>query len=177
MPLFLVVVAIFALRLVDVSMGTLRIVFLVQGRTRLAGATAFFESLVWTVAAILVLNNLDSPWKILAYAGGYAAGTMLGGMVEQKIGLGNRLVRIVSPVDSPQTYPRLHEEGYPVTVMNGEGRDGEVRISFTFVPRKEVPSVMAMVREVNPNAFVMVEDSTLANGSDNWHRAATALRK
>lgn len=177
MPLFFAVVSIFLLRLIDVSMGTLRIVFLVQGRRGLAGGTAFVESLVWTIAAILVLGNLDSPWKILGYAGGYAAGTMLGGFVEQKIGLGDRLVRIVSPIDSPQTYPRLHEEGYPVTVVNGEGRDGEVRISFSFVPRKEVAAVTAMVREVNPDAFVTVEDSTLANGSANWSRAATSLRK
>lgn len=176
MPLLLAVLVIFGLRLIDVSMGTLRIVFLVEGRTRLAGLTAFLESLVWTVAAVLVLNDLDSPWKILAYAGGYAAGTMLGGVLERRIGLGDRLVRIVSPLDAPQTHHRLHEEGYPVTVVNGEGRHGEVRISFTFVPRRKVAEVMDMIREVNPEAFVTVEESTLANGV-NWLRPATALRK
>lgn len=164
---------IFGLRLIDVSLGTLRIQFLVQGRKRLAGLTAFFESLVWTFAAVQVLGNLDEPLKIVGYAGGYAAGTMLGAAIENRIGLGNRLVRIVSPSESPAVGPVLHERGFAVTVVNGEGAYGEVRVTFSVVPRRRVDEVVDLIRDHNPDAFVTVETATHANGS----LPATAIRK
>lgn len=164
MSLLLASLLIFGLRLVDVSLGTLRIQFVVQGRTRLAGATAFFESLVWVLAAVQVLGDLNEPLKIVGYAGGYAAGTMLGSKIENRIGLGSRLVRVVSPFDSPPVGPVLHAAGYAVTVMNGEGAYGEVRITFSVVPRRRVEDVMGLIRGHNPDAFVTVESATHANG-------------
>lgn len=163
MSVFIAALIIFALRLVDVSLGTLRIQFLVQGRRRLAGVVAFFESLVWTVAAVQVLGDLNEPVKILGYAGGYAAGTMLGSFVEGRLALGERLVRVVAPLDTPPVAPALADAGYPVTVVNGEGVFGEVRISFSVVPRRRVDHVVALIHANNPDAFVTVEDSTRTN--------------
>lgn len=173
MDALLSALVIFCLRLVDVSLGTLRIQFLVQGRKRLAGLVAFFESLVWTIAAAQVLGDLDEPVKVVGYAGGYAAGTMLGGFIESRIGLGDRLVRVVTPLESPPVGKVLHDSGYPVTVLNGEGSLGGVRVSFSVVPRRRVEHVMALIRGHNPSAFVTVEDATRANGGI----PATAMRK
>lgn len=173
MNLILPALVIFALRLVDVSLGTLRIQFVVQGRTRLAGVTAFFESLVWTLAAVQVLTHLDEPLKIVGYAGGYAAGTVLGAKIENRIGLGSRLVRVVSPVESPPVGPVLHDAGFAVTVVNGEGAYGGVRVTFSVVPRRQVERVMDLIRNHNPQAFVTVESSTHANGT----LPAAAIRK
>lgn len=173
MEAVLAAVLIFCLRLIDVSLGTLRIQFLVQGRRRLAGLVAFFESLVWTIAAVQVLGDLDEPIKIVGYAGGYAAGTMLGGLLESRIGLGDRLVRVVAPMDSPPVGTVLHAAGYPVTVLNGEGALGAVRVSFSVVPRRRVAHVMDLIRRHNSEAFVTVEESTRANGGI----PATAIRK
>jgi uncharacterized protein YebE (UPF0316 family) len=173
MSLLLPALIIFGLRLIDVSLGTLRIQFVVQGRTRLAGITAFFESLVWTIAAVQVLTDLDEPLKIVGYAGGYAAGTMLGSKLENQIGLGSRLIRVVSPVDTPPVGPVLHDAGYAVTVVNGEGAYGEVRITFSVVPRRKVEPVMDLIRSHNPDAFVTVESATHANGT----LPAAAVRK
>ncbi len=173
MSLIIAALVIFALRLVDVSLGTLRIQFVVQGRTRLAGVTAFFESLVWTIAAVQVLTDLDEPLKIVGYAGGYAAGTMLGSKLEHRIGLGSRLVRVVAALDTPPVGPVLHDAGYAVTVVNGEGAYGEVRVTFSVVPRRQVEQVMDLIRGHNPDAFVTVESATHANGT----LPAAALRK
>jgi len=85
---------IFSLRIVDVSMGTMRIAMLVRGRRTLAGLFGFVESLVWLIAAALVFGNLDSPIQFVAYAGGYAAGTMFGSTLEKWLAISDALIRV-----------------------------------------------------------------------------------
>ncbi len=160
MDLFLSALAIFALRIADVSIGTLRIGFLVRGRPTIAGLLSFLESLVWLAAAAQVLTNLDSPIKFVAYAGGYAAGTVLGVQIERWVAVGDMLMRIVAPVDSPSGAAALREAGYVVTEMNAEGRDGHVRVSFCVLPRRRVNTALRLVQSVNPHAFVTFEGTT-----------------
>ena len=131
--------AIFSLRLVDVSIGTLRIVMLVRGRRWTAGGLGFFESLTWVLAAGLVLTNLDSPYKIVAFAAGYATGTVLGSTIERHLALGHTILRIVTAADQPSPAHRLRERGFGVTEVNGSGMNGEVRIAFSVVSRQGHP--------------------------------------
>lgn len=152
---------IFLMRVTDVTVGTLRIIFLVRGHRGWAGVLGFFESLIWVLAAAQVLTNLDDPIKIVGYAGGYAAGTVLGGTIERWMAMGTRLVRIVAPVDSPHAFEEIRKLGHAVTVLNGEGQDGPVRVAFSVVPRKKTNEVVTVVKERNPQAFVTVEDATL----------------
>jgi uncharacterized protein YebE (UPF0316 family) len=158
--LLLSAASIFLLRIADVSIGTLRIGFLVRGRSGLAGGLSFLESLVWLAAAAQVLTNLDSPVKFVAYAGGYATGTMLGVYIERWIAVGDVMMRIVAPVDSPSAAGALREAGYIVTEMNATGRDGEVRVSFSVLPRRRVAEALKLVRTANPQAFVAFEGTT-----------------
>lgn len=150
------------MRIADVSLGTLRIVMLVRGRSTIAGVLAFFESIVWLLAAGQVLTNLDNPLQFIAYAAGYAAGTMSGSTVERWLALGNAMVRIIAPIDSPSVADALRERGYYVTVLNASGRDGDVRISFSVVPRKRLPETIRLVHEINDQAFVTFEETTMA---------------
>ena len=152
--------SIFFLRIADVSIGTLRIGFLVRGRPLVAGALSFLESLVWLAAAAQVLANLDSPAQFLAYAGGYAAGTMLGVHVERWIAVGDVMMRIVAPVDGPSAASALRDQGYVVTEINASGRDGEVRLAFSVLPRKRVAEALRLVQTVDPDAFVSFEGTT-----------------
>src|SRR5690606_17719550 len=110
-------------------LGTLRIGFLVRGQRGLAGLFGFVESLVWLIAAAQVLSNLDSPVKFLAYAAGYATGTMLGVSIERWLAIGDSIMRVVTQVDSPPVEDELRMAGYFVTVLNARGRDGDVRVS------------------------------------------------
>ena len=162
MPLELIfsALSIFFLRIADVSIGTLRIGYLVRGRSGLAGLLGFVESLVWLAAAAQVLANLDSLPKFVAYAGGYAVGTMLGVQIERWIGVGDVMVRIVAPVNSPSTAQALRDAGYVVTTVNAEGRDGQVRLIFSVLPRRKMTDVLKLVSEVNPQAFVSFEGTT-----------------
>lgn len=168
-------VLIFFMRVSDVTLGTLRIVNLVRGNRWLAGLLGFFESLIWVLAARQVLTDLDNPIKIIGYAAGFGAGTLLGSSIERWLALGSKLIRIVSPVDSPPGYLAMRDAGFQVTVLNGEGRDGGVRIAFSVVPRKRTSEVLSIVRAHNPDAFVTLEDATMPDM--NAMRTSTSVRK
>ncbi len=161
--LLLSALVIFCLRILDVSIGTLRISMIIRGRRLLAGILSFVESLVWLVAAAQVLANLDSPIKFIAYAGGYAVGTMLGSTIEKWLSVGDVILRVVSPNKTPAIADMLRAKGFFVTVVNGEGRDGDVRISFSVIPRKQVRQILSIIKEKNPKAFVTFEETTPVN--------------
>ncbi len=165
MGLLLAAAGIFALRILDVSIGTLRIAYLVRGRRAIAGALSFFESLVWLTAAAQVITSLDAPIKFVAYAAGYATGTVLGVSIERWIAAGDTLLRVVTPVGSSAVEEPLRDAGYYVTSLNGQGRDGDVRVLFTVLPRRKVPEALRIVRRANPNAYVTLEATTPARAS------------
>lgn len=160
LSLVLSALLIFALRILDVSIGTLRIGMLVRGRRVLAGLFSFFESLIWLLAAAQVLANLDSPIKFVAYAGGYAAGTMLGSTLERWLSVGDVILRIVTPIETPAVADYLRRQGYYMTVLNAEGRDGDVRVNFSVIPRRKIPEVLKAIHKINPKAFITFEETT-----------------
>ena len=158
MSAVLITVGIVGLRLIDVSIGALRITYLVRGKRLLAGVLGFFESLVWVVAAGLVLTNLDEWYKVIAFAGGFGLGTALGGTLDRWIASGQVLVRVMAPIDSPQAAETLRQQGFSVTVLNAEGRDGAVRLTLIAIRRKRLPEVLKLIRGVNDRAYVTVDD-------------------
>jgi uncharacterized protein YebE (UPF0316 family) len=152
---------IFCLRLVDVSIGAIRIVMIVRGERWIAGLLGFFESLTWVIAAGLVFSNLDSPVRMVAYAAGFGAGTVLGSTLERRLKLGKTVMRVITQVQTAEVAPHLREAGFGVTVVNAEGKEGDVRLAFTVIPRKRADEALRVVSEVNPEAFVTLEDVTL----------------
>jgi len=160
LPLAMSALLIFFMRIADVSLGTLRIGFLVRGKRGLAGLFGFVESLIWLLAAAEVLGNLDSVWKFVAYAAGYATGTMLGVSIERWLAMGTSLMRVVSTVGTPDTTDALREAGYYVTELNARGRDGDVRVSFTVLPRRRERAALKLITSINPDSFVTFEPTT-----------------
>jgi hypothetical protein len=106
MDLFLSSLLIFGLRIVDVSLDTIRIVFLIQSRRWLAGALGLVQSFVFIFAVAQVFQNLDEPLRMVGYASGFAAGTVLGSSIERWIGMGHAIVRVIAPFDTPQAAGR-----------------------------------------------------------------------
>ena len=174
LPLLASALLIFTLRITDVSIGTLRITFLVRGRQGIAGVLSFFESLIWLLAAAQVLSTLDSRVKFVAYAGGYAAGTMLGVSVEQWLAVGEVLMRVVTPVDAPSAEHLLRQAGIGVTVVNGQGMRGDVRILFVVLPRRRTKAALSIVKQVNPEAYITFEPTSQVRAT---FAAPTQLRK
>ena len=164
MDLFLGSLAIFLLRMLDVSIASVRIVTLMRGRIGIAALLGFFEAGAWVAAAALVFNNLESPVRIVAFAAGFAAGTLLGGMIERWLAMGTSMIRIVTtaePDSPPRVAAALRDAGFKLTVLNAEGRDGDVRITLMVLPRRSVKQALGIIHEVNPAAFTTVEDITV----------------
>jgi uncharacterized protein YebE (UPF0316 family) len=160
MDLAIDLLIIFTLRLLDVGMATVRIVLLGRGRPGPAAALGFVEAMIWVLAITRVLDGLNDPARMVAFALGFAAGTYIGSVVEEWLALGQALVRIVAPVRTEPVAPLLRAKGYGATVVNGDGLDGDVRVTFCVVPRKEVYTVTQLIHEANPAAYVTVDQTS-----------------
>ncbi|REK18978.1 MAG: DUF2179 domain-containing protein [Actinobacteria bacterium] len=171
MELVFDLVLIFTLRLLDVGMSTVRIVLLGKGRKGTATGLGFVEALIWVIAVARVLDGLDDPLRMIAFAGGFAAGTYFGALVEEWIAIGQAMVRVVAPVESNPVAPLLREKDFGATEINGSGLDGDVRITFCVIPRKRLGEVTHLIREANPAAYVTVDSTT----SIDLHRRAERL--
>jgi uncharacterized protein YebE (UPF0316 family) len=153
-------VLIFLLRLVDVSIGTVRIVLLGRGSRWRAAALGAVEAFVWVLAAARVLGGLDDIWRMAAFAAGYGAGTALGVTMERWLAVGTALVRVVAPSSSPRAAEGLRKLGYQVTVLAGDNSGDEVRVSLVVVPRRRLKDVYREIATLNPHALVTTESTS-----------------
>ncbi|MDX1501941.1 MAG: DUF5698 domain-containing protein [Thermoanaerobaculia bacterium] len=154
---------IFFARVVDVSLGTMRIILVSRGPRGVAPLIGFCEILIWLVALGQVVQNLDQPINYLAYAGGYAAGTWLGLMLDEKLALGLLAVRIITSEDAEALIARLAESRFGVTSVAARGLKGRVRLIFTVVRRRDLRRLQELIRLESPEAFVSVNDVRLAS--------------
>ena len=157
-PLVGIPLLIFCARLIDVTLSTIRIVFIARGLRRLAPLIGFIEILIWLVAIGQVMQHLDRPINYLAYAGGFAAGTWIGLKLENKLAIGLVAVRIITRTDATDLVESLQTSNFGVTSFGARGIKGRVRLLLTVVPRRDLGRVQDLVRELNPGAFLSVED-------------------
>lgn len=161
--LFFNALLIFVLRVADVAVGTLRVNVLVRGFRGLAVGLSFVECLIWLSATARVLTQLDDPLNIFAFAAGYATGTLLGCTINDWLALGKTMMRVVTPTNQPEVTSALREAGCTVTVMNAKGRDGEVSMAFSVIPKKRSRKLLDIIQKANPNAFVTFEEVRTAD--------------
>ena len=148
---------VFSLRLADQSLGTLRALLVNKNRPIYAALIGLIESAIWIVAISQVVNDMDGPVLISAYAAGFAAGTILGSYFERIVGVGNDVVRVYCPANSPSVAETLRENGHGVTIIDGEGKDGPVKIYLCVIPRRKLKSVLNTIEEINPNAYITTD--------------------
>lgn len=149
--------AIFVARLVDVALGVLRNLYASSGMKWQAAVAGFFEIMLWVYAIAAVVNALDDPATILAFALGYSVGTMLGVWIEERIALGFRVVHVMNVQPELHLAALLREQGLRVTRLSGEGYAGPVEIVLAVIPRRRFRAVQELLAEVVPDAFYTIE--------------------
>jgi len=149
---------IFAARMVDVSLATIRILLISRGLKRVAPFVGFVEILIWLVALGQVVQHLDRWINYVAYAGGFAAGTWAGIVLESKLALGLLAVRIITPDDATDLIERLRSEKFGVTSVAARGVTGQVRLIITVIQRKDLRKVEEIVHALHPHAFLSISD-------------------
>ncbi|MBW2637694.1 MAG: DUF2179 domain-containing protein [Deltaproteobacteria bacterium] len=145
-------------RIIDVTLGTMRIIYISRGVKFLAPLFGFFEILVWLVAIGQIMRNLNNPVYYIAYAVGFAAGNLLGIFVEERLVVGRVILRIITQKDATELAKHLRASGYGVTAVDAEGAKGPVKLLFTVIDRDKTESVVESVQTYNPRAFYSIED-------------------
>lgn len=150
-------ILIFGLRIVDISLYTIRIMMVADGNKRLAWMFAFFQALVYVNALRLVFSDLGNWPKILGYALGFATGLVVGMGIEERLAIGHRYLRIISSTRGDQIAEQLRERGFGATEIPGNGLHGTVDIITTIVRRRETAEVVSLVTTIDENAFITAE--------------------
>lgn len=149
---------IFFSRLGDVSLGTLRHVFISKGYRKIVPVLGFFEVLIWIIVVAQVMKNLNNFACYLAWAGGFAMGTYVGLLIEERLALGLQVIRIITNQNCDNLIESLKHDNHGVTLVDAQGAFGPVKMIFTIIKRKNVRQVVNLIRQHNPTAFYSIED-------------------
>jgi uncharacterized protein YebE (UPF0316 family) len=151
-------IVIFALRIIDVSLSTVRILLAVRGHRRFVPFIGFFEVLIWVTAVGNAIRFIDSGWHLLGYAGGFATGSWVGMKIEERLAIGYATIRVVSRYGGVEMADSLRDLGFGVTEFAGQGRDGRVEVVYTVCLRRDIQRVIAEVERWDRAAFITVEE-------------------
>jgi uncharacterized protein YebE (UPF0316 family) len=151
-------VLIFVARIMDVTLGTIRIIYVSRGIRLLAAALGFVEVFIWLLAISQIMRNLTNIFNYLAYAAGFAAGNFIGISLEKKISMGKFLVRVIAKDEGSPLAAKLSQQGFGTTSVKAQGSTGPVKIIFTVIKRKDVARVLEIIKQDSPRAFYTIED-------------------
>ena len=149
-------------RVCDVTIGTIRIIFVSKGNKIISPILGFFEVLIWLLAISQVMQNLSNWVCYVAYAGGFAIGNYIGIILEEKLAVGTLLVRVFVNDDYLPLVEALKSKNFGVTIFDAEGSRGKVRMIYTIIQRKFLQEVVAQIKQFDPKAFYTIEDIRLA---------------
>lgn len=165
LPLF-----IFFARIIDVSLGTLRIIFVTKGMQRVAPLIGFFEVFIWLLAISRIMQNLDNWVCYVAYAAGFASGNLIGMLIEEKIAIGHEMIRVITRKDATNLIDELRETGHGVTWVNARGIEGDVAVLYIIARRSMIRGVLDLINKHNPRALYTVEAIKYVN-KEIFHRS------
>lgn len=154
---------IFIARICDVSIGTMRIIFVSKGKRNIAPILGFFEVLIWITAISKIMQNLDNYLNYVAYAAGFATGNYVGMIMEEKLAIGIQMIRVFAHERAPELIQTLNLSGYGATVVEATGAREKVHMIYTIVQRNELADVLEIINRFNPKAFYTIEDIKASN--------------
>jgi len=160
MNIWLLGIFVFLARIVDVSVGTLRTISIIQGRTKIAFFLAFIETSVWLLVLSAVLPKvMESPLLGFFYAFGFATGNVVGILVEKRLAMGYTNFRVITTKYAKEITNSLREKGFAVTNFEGQGKDGIVTEIYVAAERKDLSALVKIVKGIEPDAFYIAEQA------------------
>lgn len=156
-------ILIFLSRIVDVTIGTIRIVMVAKGHKNIAPVLGFFEVFIWLLAITRIIQNLDNWVCYVAYAGGFATGNYIGLIIEERVAIGIVKVQIFARNDFNKLISALKKEGYGFTYHEAHGGTEDISIIYSIIRRTEIPKIGEIIQSADPNAFYSIEDIRTVN--------------
>ena len=158
MSIWILGAIIFFARIIDVSVGTLRTISIIQGRTKMAFFLGLVEVSMWLAVLSAVLQKvMDNPMLAVFYAFGFSTGNVVGILIEKKLAMGYTNFRVISTLNGRNIAEKIRENGYRATIFEGEGKDGKVVEVYVVCERKALPELIGIVRKIEPDAFYITE--------------------
>ena len=154
---FLIIVA----RISDVTLDTVRTAAIIQGRRLFAAVLGFFEAVIYICVVAKVLLNMDHPVYALAYGIGFASGTYLGILIEQRLAFGQQVVSLFTR-RGEELSKALEEAGYRVAEVQGHSREGDLEILHVEIARKLTRNLVRNAAALDPNCFCVINDVRVA---------------
>ena len=148
---------IFLARICDVSINTIRIIYMLGGRRLTATLLGFFEAFIWLLVIREIFKHLDNWLCYVAYPAGFACGIFVGMIIEEKIAYGKVIVRIITRKDVTQLIQYLNTQYFRFTKVNAEGPDGNETLVFTVLERERLDDLLNKLKELIPTAFYTIE--------------------
>ena len=151
-------ILIFLSRICDVSIGTLRIIFISKGKKLLAPLLGFVEISIWLLAFSQIMQNLNNIVCFIAYAAGFSMGNFVGVLIEEKLALGTLIVRVFLTDCKSQMKEKLSAAGFGVTSIDAKGKNGDVKILYCVIKRKALDQAVSIIETCQFNVFYSVEE-------------------
>jgi len=155
---FVLPALIFLARICDVTLSTIRTIFITRGHKYLAPLIGLFEISIWLIAIGKTLQNLSNPFCYIAYALGFVTGNFVGILIEEKLAIGASVVQVITQKDASELIRILRCTGFGVTSIPADGSTGRVHLIYTVVKRSDLKNVVETIKKFNPKAFYSVED-------------------
>lgn len=149
---------IFFARIFDVSIGTVRIILVGKGFRVWAAVLGFFEVFVWIMAIGQIMQNLTNFLNYVAYATGFAMGTYIGMVIENKLSIGQMIIRVITKYDATELLAHLRTTPFHVTSVDADGNFGAVKVIFIVLERHDLKAAVNMIKTFNPNAMYTIAD-------------------
>ncbi len=154
---------IFVMRICDMSLDTMRIIFMTKGYRKVAPVIGFFEILIWIVAITRIMENLNNWITYVAYAAGFATGNYVGMLLDEKLAIGHEMIRVITKNESGNLADKLRKAGFGVTFVQATGMQGEVGIHYIIVNRKNLKTAISIIETNAPSAFYTIENIHFVN--------------
>lgn len=148
---------IFMARICDVSINTIRIIYMLGGRRYTSTILGFFESLIWLLAISQIFKHLDNWVCYVAYPAGFASGIFVGMLMEERIAYGKVIVRIITRKEVAELIQFLNANGFRYTKVIADGPDGHENLVFTVLQRERLDDLLGKLKEILPTAFYTIE--------------------
>ncbi|OGO65813.1 MAG: hypothetical protein A2030_04985 [Chloroflexi bacterium RBG_19FT_COMBO_50_10] len=149
---------VFFARLADVTLGTLRIIFISRGKRNLAPILGFIEVFIWITIVSQIVSHAHNLLAYVAYAAGFAMGAYVGMYIESRLAIGTQIILAIVQDGANELTTRLHTAGFGVTCVDGQGANGPVKLVYTIVPRRNMENVLSIIHQTHPRAFLSIQD-------------------
>lgn len=158
MSLFLNCLLIFFVRIIDVSLGTVRTMILIRGHKLVGSIIGFIEITVWFLVVRSALTEATNYWIVFAYSAGFATGNFVGTFIEEQLAIGNASIQVITRGIREDLVKKIRDAGFAVSTVKTEGKESTNLLLIIEINRKKIEQVKSIIREVAPDSFVTVSD-------------------